>query len=286
MKDWKSKRIIQFLTVCLAMILILNVSGISVKTMQIFHVDKEESEMSRRGSNPRAAREDKMLQNKEKTESITESKKITQIKESAQKSETREIISQILNEQIQTEAPRIAITFDDGPSACTAPLLDGLKERNVKATFFLVGENVETYPDIVKRIYEEGHLIGNHTYHHVEITKLSDEEAMYEINKTDEVIAGITGERVQYIRPPFGIWQRELEQNLDVFPVMWTIDPLDWTTGNVDEVVNEVVSQAKENDIILLHDCYKSSVEAALRIVDLLKAEGFEFVTVDKLILE
>ena len=102
-------------------------------------------------------------------------------------SETRETISRILNEQIQTELPQIAITFDDGPSVCTPALLDGLKERGVKATFFLVGENVETYPDIVKRIYEEGHLIGNHTYHHVEITKLSDEEAMYEINKTDEL---------------------------------------------------------------------------------------------------
>ena len=91
---------------------------------------------------------------------------------------------------------------------------------------------------------------------------------------------------MQYIRPPFGVWQRKLENHLDVLPVMWTVDPLDWTTENVDEVVNKVVSQAKENDIILLHDCYKSSVEAALRIVDLLKAEGFEFVTVDKLILE
>ena len=206
--------------------------------------------------------------------------------EDIQTEESKEVIKQILNEEMKTESPRIALTFDDGPLICTTDLLDGLKERNVKATFFLVGENVEIYPEIVKRIYEEGHLIGNHTYHHVEITKLSDEEAMYEINKTDEVISEITGERVQYIRPPFGVWQRELENHLDVLPVMWSIDPLDWTTENVDEVVNKIVSQAKENDIILLHDCYKSSVEAALRTVDLLKAEGFEFVTVDQLILE
>jgi len=256
MKEWKLKKVIQILIACLAMIVVLNVSGISMKTMQTIDINKKESKTNRRDSN---------LQ---------------------MESETRETISRILNEQIQTELPQIAITFDDGPSVCTPALLDGLKERGVKATFFLVGENVETYPDIVKRIYEEGHLIGNHTYHHVEITKLSDEEAMYEINKTDELIAAITGQRVQYIRPPFGIWQRELENYLDVLPVMWTVDPLDWTTENIDEVVNKVVSQAKENDIILLHDCYKSSVEAALRIVDLLKAEGFEFVTVDKLILE
>ena len=242
MKEWKLKKVIQILTACLAMIVVLNVSGISMKTMQTIDINKKESKTNRRDSN---------LQ---------------------MESETRETISRILNEQIQTELPQIAITFDDGPSVCTPALLDGL--------------NVETYPDIVKRIYEEGHLIGNHTYHHVEITKLSDEEAMYEINKTDELIAAITGQRVQYIRPPFGVWQRELENYLDVLPVMWTVDPLDWTTENIDEVVNKVVSQAKENDIILLHDCYKSSVEAALRIVDFLKAEGFEFVTVDKLILE
>ena len=88
------------------------------------------------------------------------------------------------------------------------------------------------------------------------------------------------------MRPQFGEWQKQLEWELDVMPVMWTIDPLDWTTNNEDEIVNKVVTQAKENDIILLHDCYESSVNAALRIIDTLQKEGFEFVTVDKLILE
>ena len=144
--------------------------------------------------------------------------------------------------------------FDDGPSAAyTEKLLDGLRERDVHATFFLIGENIEKGDNalLVRQMARDGHLIGNHTYHHVEITKLSDEEAMYEINKTDELIAAITGQRVQYIRPPFGVWKRELENYLDVLPVMWTVDPLDWTTENADEVVNKVVSQAKENDIIL-----------------------------------
>lgn len=88
------------------------------------------------------------------------------------------------------------------------------------------------------------------------------------------------------MRPPFGIWQRRLELDLEVMPVMWSIDPLDWTTENVDEIVNKVVTEAEENDIILLHDCYDSSVDAALRIVDILKEKGFEFVTVDELILD
>lgn len=185
------------------------------------------------------------------------------------------------------EAPKIALTFDDGPSAKFTPrLLDGLKERNVKATFFLIGENARKNPDIVKRMSEEGHLVGNHTYHHVEITKVSDEKAYEEIMSTNDVIFEITGKQTEYMRPPFGLWQKKLEMNLDVFPVMWSIDPLDWTTGNVDEIVNKVVTQAQENDIILLHDCYGSSVEAALQIVDILQKEGFQFVTADELILD
>lgn len=184
------------------------------------------------------------------------------------------------------EPPKIAITFDDGPSSqCTGRLLDGLKERNVKATFFLIGENAKENPELVKRLDEEGHLIGNHTYHHVEITKVSDEEAKKEILDTNEVITSITGKSVEYMRPPFGLWQRNLEMEIEVLPVMWTIDPLDWTTENVDEIVNKVVTEAEENDIILLHDCYDSSVDAALRIIDILQKKGFEFVTVDQLIM-
>lgn len=139
---------------------------------------------------------------------------------------------------------------------------------------------------MVKRLDEEGHLIGNHTYNHVEITRLSDEEAQRELMDTDDVICSITGKHVEYMRPPFGVWQDELEKELDVMPVLWSIDPLDWTTKNVSEIVNKVVTEAGENDIILLHDCYDSSVDAALQIVDILKKRGFEFVTADELIMD
>lgn len=186
------------------------------------------------------------------------------------------------------EKPKIALTFDDGPSASYTPvLLDGLKERGVKATFFLIGKNIETGENakIVKREQEEGHLIGNHTYNHVEITKMDDKGAYQELKRTNEIIEGITGEAVEYMRPPFGLWQKSLEKKIHVLPVMWTVDPLDWATENVDEIVNKVVTEVEENDIILLHDCYDSSVKAALRIVDLLLAGGYEFVTVDELLM-
>ena len=185
------------------------------------------------------------------------------------------------------EKPSIAITFDDGPSSrYTGRLLDGLKERSVKASFFLIGENAEENPVLVERIYKEGHLIGNHTYSHVQMTHLSEEAAVREIEKTDQVISAITGEHVAYMRPPFGAWQRELEVRMEVLPVLWSVDHLDWTTENVDEIVSKVVTEVEEGDIILLHDCYASSVEAALRIVDILQKEGYEFVTVDRLLID
>ena len=200
--------------------------------------------------------------------------------------DVREACGYVSASATPVEAPKIALTFDDGPSAAWTPaLLDGLKERGVKATFFLIGENADKNPEIVKRMAEEGHLIGNHTYHHVELTKVSENEARLELADTSAAIVRITGKEPEYMRPPFGAWQRKLEQEIRMLPVLWTIDPLDWTTENQDEIVNKVVTEAEENDIILLHDCYKSSVEAGLRIVDILQEEGFVFVTVDELLL-
>lgn len=200
--------------------------------------------------------------------------------------DVREACGYVSASATPVEAPKIALTFDDGPSTAWTPaLLDGLKERGVKATFFLIGENADKNPEIVKRMAEEGHLIGNHTYHHVELTKVSENEARLELADTSAVIVRITGKEPEYMRPPFGAWQRKLEQEIQMLPVLWTIDPLDWTTENQDEIVNKVVTEAGENDIILLHDCYKSSIEAGLRIVDILQEEGFVFVTIDELLL-
>ena len=193
-------------------------------------------------------------------------------------------ISQAVTEDVK---PRIALTFDDGPHPVYTPkLLDGLKERNVKATFFVVGKDIEGREDIIKRMDEEGHLIGNHTYDHVKITGLPEEEACAQITKTSELVKEITGKNTEFVRPPFGAWDKKLECGFEMFPVLWSIDPLDWTTKNVDAVVQKVLSRAEENSIILLHDYYDSSVEAALKIVDALLERGFEFVTVDELVLE
>ncbi|MCI8321111.1 MAG: polysaccharide deacetylase family protein [Dorea sp.] len=183
-------------------------------------------------------------------------------------------------------AKKIALTFDDGPNiACTGRLLDGLKERNVRATFFVIGKNVKANPKLTKRISEEGHMIGNHTYSHIDMSKVSEKKAGKELKKTSRAVHAITGEYPQYMRPPYGVCSRKLEESLDMILVRWTIDPLDWKTENTDEIVKKVVTKTEENDIILLHDCYNSSVDAALKIIDILKKEGYEFVTVDELFL-
>ena len=183
--------------------------------------------------------------------------------------------------------PKIALTFDDGPHpVCTKKLLDGLRERGVKATFFLIGKNIEGNEALVRQMEQDGHLIGNHTWSHVDITKMSDEQACEEITKTSSLVRSITGHDTEYIRPPFGAWNKNLECGFAMFPVMWTIDPLDWKIQNTERIVEQVTAEARENAIILLHDCYAASVEAAFQIVDRLEEQGYEFVTADQLVLE
>lgn len=185
------------------------------------------------------------------------------------------------------EAPRVALTFDDGPGReTTKKLLDGLKERNIKASFFLMGKNIAGNENLVKRMKEEGHLIGNHTFNHVQLSRLSDAEACEEITRTSDVVYQITGQYTTFIRPPFGEWKKNLECLVTMLPVLWTVDPVDWNTDDVGLVVRRVEKVVQDEDIILLHDIYDSSVDAALRIADDLKEKGYTFVTVDKLILE
>lgn len=186
-----------------------------------------------------------------------------------------------------TEVHKIAITFDDGPHPVYTPrLLDGLEKRGVVATFFVTGENAAQYPDIIKRMDKDGHLIGNHTYTHIQLTSANRDKFRSELVKTNEALKQITGKDVTFVRPPYGSWDKSFETELNMFPVLWNIDPLDWCSNNADCVVRKVESNAEENAIILLHDCYDTSVKAALRIIDDLTAQGYHFVTVDEILFD
>lgn len=185
------------------------------------------------------------------------------------------------------ERRKIALTFDDGPHPrYTEQLLDGIKERGVHASFFVTGEHASLHPDIIRRMQEEGHLIGNHTYSHIQLTRKNRETFKEELVKTNEVIKEITGEDVLYVRPPYGTWDKSLEEELNMFPVLWSIDPLDWCSKNASCVAGRILQKADENEIILMHDYYDTSVTAALKVVDELLEQGYEFVTVEEILLE
>ena len=186
----------------------------------------------------------------------------------------------------EEEVKKVALTFDDGPNPDhTETLLEGLKERNVKATFFLLGKNVKENQELVQRMQAEGHLLGNHTYNHVQLNKIPETTARQEILKTNNEIYEATGKYPEYMRPPYGAWKKNMELCVEMLPVFWDIDTLDWKSQNVDAILKAAGEEPEDGSIILMHDEYQTSVEAALLIIDRLKEKGYEFVTVDELIV-
>lgn len=201
------------------------------------------------------------------------------------KNTTREIFGQ---ESFRTDiTPKIALTFDDGPHPIYTPeLLEGLRERGVVATFFVTGANATLYPELIAKMQEDGHLVGNHTYHHVQLSAVGEEIFLQELKETNRVLEGILEEEIVFVRPPYGDWTKSVEQEIDMLPVLWDIDPMDWCTGNSGKVVKKVLESAEDQSIILMHDYYATSVEAALEIVDKLLDEGYQFVTVEEIVVE
>ena len=184
------------------------------------------------------------------------------------------------------DRPRAALTFDDGPHATSTPLLlDGLHKRGIHATFFLMGKNIEGKEEIVKQMQKDGHLIGNHTYDHVQLDKLPGDQACQQILKTNNEIYEITGEYPLYLRPPYGAWPKNLELCVTMLPVFWDVDTLDWKSKNVQSVEEIVKREVKDGSIILMHDSFPTSVEAALEIADMLTEAGYDLVTADQLLV-
>ncbi len=178
----------------------------------------------------------------------------------------------------------IALTFDDGPMrGSTTTLLDGLSQRGVKATFFLVGGQIVGNEDIVQRMDAEGHQIGIHTYDHVTLTGLNRADFDAQVDKTRQMLKNLLGHNDFLLRPPYGLFDQGVQNKAEAPIILWSIDPEDWGDKNADREVAHIVSEAKDGAIILMHDIYPTSVEAALRVVDELHAQGYLFVTVDQL---
>lgn len=193
--------------------------------------------------------------------------------------------------EIHMEAPaevkKIALTFDDGPNEkYTLPLLEGLRERDVKATFFLLGQEVTENPEIAKEIAKDGHMIGNHSFYHEDLREMTGDQAIMQVSRTNEVIYEVTGQYPQLLRPPFGRVPKDLIYEPPMVEVLWTIDSRDWELSDVGTIMQNVLPEAKENAIILMHDASASSVQAALAIVDELKEKGYSFVTLDEILFD
>jgi peptidoglycan/xylan/chitin deacetylase (PgdA/CDA1 family) len=190
-----------------------------------------------------------------------------------------------MNERnIDPNAPMIALTYDDGPSLRLTPiLLEELKKNNAVATFFLLGNNVEVYPDIAKMIVENGNEIGIHGYDHSDLSVLSAEELQQQMNSTREIIEGATGYTPVIMRPTYGFLSDTLRENVNMPIILWSIDTFDWANRNAETVYNSVIENVSDGDIILMHDINESTIEASKALIPELINRGYQLVTVSEL---
>lgn len=191
--------------------------------------------------------------------------------------------------RIQTTRPVVALTFDDGPHPQLTPkLLDLLKERNIRATFYVIGRNVEAYPEITRRIVEEGHEIGNHSFSHPALSKVGAARVKSEIERTNAAIRQATGVLPRTMRPPYGATNaalnRRLREEFDLPVILWSVDPQDWKYRNSTRVSSHIIEHSQPGDIILAHDIHPSTIDAMPRALDALLARGLQFVTVSELL--
>lgn len=191
--------------------------------------------------------------------------------------------------ECRVDGPYIAMTFDDGPHGVNTPrLLDMLKQRKIHATFFFVGQCVEEFPDIVKRIAAEGHEVANHSWSHPQLSKMSDAAVHDQLQKTHDAIIAACGVTPKIMRPPYGAFTSRQANwahgNWGYKVILWDVDPLDWKVRNAEHVKSEILKHTVNGSIILSHDIHKSTIDAMPETLDTLLAKGFKFVTVSELL--
>ena len=191
--------------------------------------------------------------------------------------------------QVSTSRKVIAMTYDDGPHPENTPrLLDMLKERKIKATFYVVGSMVKYSPELLRRMIAEGHEIGNHTVEHGNLARMSDEALVKELRSAHDLIIAETGVIPRTMRPPGGAIKKDqkklIMEELGYPTILWSVDPQDWKRPGVDVVTSRLVNGASPGGILLVHDLHKPTVDAMPSTLDQLLAQGYEFVTVSELI--
>ncbi|HHJ5224880.1 TPA: polysaccharide deacetylase family protein, partial [Enterococcus faecalis] len=184
-----------------------------------------------------------------------------------------------------TAVKSVAISFDDGPGATTTPqLLRILKEKNVHATFFVLGENTAQHPEIVKQTAEAGHEIGNHTYDHQNLATLSAQSMTEEVTKADTEIKKVTGKTPAFVRPPYGSVTNVGATIIQRPIIEWSVDSEDWKTRNPDLILQKIQATVYDGAIILFHDIYPETIRAVPQVIDYLKEQGYRITTVGDLL--
>lgn len=179
---------------------------------------------------------------------------------------------------------KIALTFDDGPHRTVTPqILDTLKKYHVKATFYVLGQEAERNATLLKRIAREGHVIGNHSWSHKNLSKMSIASVNEDLQKTNAVIARIAGITPTTYRPPYGAITQKMRTSISMKPMLWTVDTLDWQHRNASKTLAAVQKSAKSGGVILMHDIHQPTADALARVITYLQQQGYTFVTVDEL---
>ncbi|MCI5603602.1 MAG: polysaccharide deacetylase family protein [Clostridiales bacterium] len=188
------------------------------------------------------------------------------------------------NPDIDPTKPMVALTFDDGPGGeSTIRILDALKKYNAHATFFVVGSNIDKYADIIKREAAEGSEVGNHTNSHAQLTKLDTDGILSEVNGVKEKVMQLTGQSVVPIRPPYGAVDDNVMAAISDPVILWSIDTLDWKTRDAQSTIQNIQSSVYDGAIILMHDIYSTTADAAVNVIDWLHSQGYQMVTVSEL---
>ena len=179
----------------------------------------------------------------------------------------------------------VALTFDDGPDGNTTPqALDILAKYKIKATFFVQGKNIAGNEAILKRMQSEGHEVGNHSWNHPILTKLSLEDAKKQITDTEDAIKSVLGKSTKLMRPPYGAISDDIRNSLDLSFIMWDVDSLDWKSKNEAAILTEIQHQTSDGAIILMHDIHQPSVNSLPKVIEYLQEQGYSFVTVSELL--
>ena len=328
MKGYPLKRngrrlLIGFVAVCVLLVLSLAGGGVSVYRMQ-----KEGTEADRLAGENQALTEQiaslekqmQELQDKvdalsgqagsltaEKVELASQleeaQKKIQQLEQqlassgispdapAASVTETGDVVLQFYKPAYEADTKLIALTFDDGPGKYTERLLDELKARGLHATFFVVGQNAQHYPALLKRMVEEGHVIGNHTMNHKNLTKLSESEVLQQINACADIVENASGVRPYLLRCPGGNVNDAVKKVLKdqhLALVNWSVDTRDWQSRNTQKVLETAFQSGnygiRDGAIVLMHDVYETTLDAAVQMMDRLIADGYTIVTVPELL--